>query len=133
MPLLVGQARTQSVRIALKADREILVWWATETECVSAIARLEREGALDASSATTAFERLDKFKDAWHEVQPSEAIRVTARRLLRAHNLRAADSLQLAAALTASEARPASLEVVSLDEQMVEAARREGLNVVVGG
>lgn len=130
VPLLVAQARTQSVRSALKTDPEMLVWWASETECVSAIARLERDGALDEPSATKAFGRLDKFKEAWHEVQPSEAIRTTARRLLRAHNLRAADSLQLSAALTASEGSPASLQIISLDERILDVARREGLIIV---
>lgn len=130
VPLLVAQSKTGSVQRILKTDPEILVWWASETECASAIARLERQAALDEPSATKAFQRLDNFKEAWHEVQPSEAIRITARRLLRVHNLRAADSLQLAAALTASETKPASLEVVSLDERMVDAAVREGLVVV---
>jgi uncharacterized protein len=129
VPLLVAQSKTGSMQRILKTDRQVLVWWASETECASAIARLERQAALDQPSATKAFQRLDNFKEAWHEVQPSEAIRTTARRLLRVHNLRAADSLQLAAALTASETKPASLEIVSLDERIVDAAVREGLAV----
>jgi predicted nucleic acid-binding protein len=130
VPLLVTQSKTRSAQRILSDDREVLVWWASETECASAIARLEREALLDQPSTTQAFERLDDFKGAWHEIQPSEAIRTTARRLLRVHNLRAADSLQLAAALTASEARPASLDIVSLDDRLVDAAVREGLGVV---
>jgi predicted nucleic acid-binding protein len=57
-------------------------------------------------------------------------VRVTARRLLRVHNLRAADSLQLAAALVASEGHPASLEIVSLDDRLIDAAQREGFTVL---
>lgn len=114
----------------LQSDSDILVWWATETECASAVARLERQGDLDADASASAFRRLDGFKEAWHELQPSEGIRTTARRLLRVHNLRAADSLQLAAALTASEGRPSSLEIVSLDERLVDAAARESLVVI---
>lgn len=56
---------------------------------------------------------------------------MTARRLLRVHALRAADALQLAAAIAASEADPASLDLVMLDEQLAEAARREGFPVAV--
>lgn len=130
VPLLVAQSKTGSMQRILKTDPEILVWWASETECASALARLERQTDLNERSTAKAFQRLDTFKGAWHEVQPSEAIRTTARRLLRVHNLRAADSLQLAAALTASETNPASLEIVSLDDRIVDAAAREGLAVV---
>lgn len=56
---------------------------------------------------------------------------MTARRLLRVHALRAADALQLAAAIAASEADPASLKLVTLDERLAEAARREGFPVAV--
>ncbi len=129
VPLLVEQSKTQAMQELLKTDLEVLVWWATETECSSAIARLEREEMLDRTSTAEAFARLDGLRLAWHEIQPVETIRTTARRLLRVHNLRAADSLQLAAALTASETRPDSLELVSLDDRLVVAAAREGLAV----
>jgi predicted nucleic acid-binding protein len=66
---------------------------------------------------------------AWSEVQPGAALRRLARRLVRAHPLRAADSLQLAAALVASEDHPESLAVVTLDSRLVEAGEREGLRV----
>lgn len=130
VPLLVMQAKTRLLQRLLRADPEIVVWWATETECASAIARLERDGALDGAAVTNAFRRLDGLRAGWHEVQPSDALRDTARRLLRVHNLRAADSLQLAAALRISESRPDSLELATLDERLVLAALREGLSVV---
>jgi len=73
------------------------VWWATEVECVSALCRLERDGALTDMATTVAIERLDALADSWNEVQPVVAVRVAARRLLRVHTLCAADALQLAA------------------------------------
>ncbi len=51
-------------------------------------------------------------------------------RFLRVHPLRAADALQLAAAFTASERRPASLEIVTLDERLADAARKEGFTLI---
>jgi hypothetical protein len=48
---------------------------------------------------------------------------------LRVHPLRGADSLQLAAAVIASEGLPASLNIVTLDERLAGAARREGFIV----
>ena len=42
------------------------------------------------------------------------------------HDLRTADALQLAAAVYVAEARPSTLEFVSLDHRLLAAARREG-------
>jgi predicted nucleic acid-binding protein len=93
------------------------------------ISRLERDGSLSAAGATAALERLDALAEAWNEIQPVEAARMAARRLLRVHALRAADALQLAAAVVGSEGSPASLEIVTLDERLLDAARREGFAV----
>ena len=42
----------------------------------------------------------------------------------------AADALQLAAAFIAAERRPASLQVVTLDQRLAEAMRKEGFALV---
>jgi hypothetical protein len=60
----------------------------------------------------------------------SEGIREAAARFLRVHPLRAADALQLAAAFAAAERRPASLEIVTLDDRLANAARKEGFAVL---
>lgn len=52
------------------------------------------------------------------------------KRLLRVHPLRAADSLHLAAAIAAAELEPSSLESVSLDARLNDAAAREGFRIV---
>lgn len=108
----------------------MLVWWTTEVECASAIARLEREGAIEQSAVTHAFERLKQLAGGWHEVDPNDTIREAAVRFLRVHSLRAADALQLAAAFVAAESRPSSLEVVTLDDRLAVAARKEGFVLV---
>jgi predicted nucleic acid-binding protein len=46
------------------------------------------------------------------------------------HPLRAADAFQLAAAYMAAEQRPASLTIVTLDERLAAAARKEGFAVL---
>jgi hypothetical protein len=102
----------------------MLVWWGSAVECISALARLERDGAL--SSPTLALQRLQQLSAGWHEIDPSDEIRETAARFLRVHPLRAADALQLAAAFAAAERRPASLEIVTLDDRLADAARKEG-------
>jgi predicted nucleic acid-binding protein len=97
---------------------------------VSALARLEREGSLDGPSMVDALERLDALVHAWQEVQPIARIRQTAIRLLRVHGLRGADALQLGAALAVAEDQPASLQVVTLDDRLGQAAEGEGFRVV---
>ncbi|HUP71281.1 MAG TPA: type II toxin-antitoxin system VapC family toxin [Acidimicrobiales bacterium] len=133
VPLLVEETTTKMIAGILDADPVMLVWWATETECASAVCRLERDKALSGRQATTALSRLHDLKAGWHEVQAVEPVRRTAQRLLRTHQLRAADSLQLAAALVAAEGDPGSLEMVTLDDRLGEAAEREGLVLVDTG
>jgi len=130
LPLLVAEATTETLEGIHRGDPVMLVWWATELECTSALSRLERQAALTGPDVAGVLGRLEELKAGWHEVQPVESVRRTARRLLRTHALRAADSLQLAAALVASEGDPASMEMVSLDGALVEAAQREGLVLV---
>ena len=66
----------------------------------------------------------------WNEVAPSDSLRRSAERLLRVHALRAADSLQLAAALIAANHDPHSLDYVCLDTRLAAAAQREGFAVL---
>jgi predicted nucleic acid-binding protein len=130
VPLLIVDPTTKTLQAVAAKDPAVLVWWATEVECASAIARLERESALEEPAASQAFERLKQLAGAWHEVDSSDAVREAAVRFLRVHPLRAADALQLAAAFVASERRPASLEVITLDDRLAVAARKEGFALV---
>jgi predicted nucleic acid-binding protein len=130
VPLLVAGAATRRLQALAAKDAAMLVWWGSEVECVSALARLERDGALSPQAIMLALERLRRLAAGWHEVDPSDAIREAAARFLRVHPLRAADALQLAAAFLAAERRPASLEMVTLDDRLGTAARKEGFAVI---
>lgn len=129
VPLTLREPSTRAVLEVLVEDHDQWVWWGTSVECVSALARVERDGG----DVTEAFGRLDEFARAWREVAPSGAIRRTARRLLRTHPLRAADALQLAAAIVAAEGAPRSLPFVTLDPRLAQAARREGFPLIRPG
>jgi hypothetical protein len=133
VPLLVAETSTAEVQALAARDPAMLVWWATEVECASTVARLERDGALDEPAATLAFDRLKRLAASWHQVEPSDPIRETAVRLLRVHPLRAADALQLAAAIVAADRRPSSIELVTFDERLAVAARKEGFVVLGDG
>jgi uncharacterized protein len=130
LPLLLAEPTTRAIQTIVAKDSTMLVWWATEVECASALARLEREDALEDAATRVAFDRLRQLASGWHEIDPSDAIREAAVRFLRVHALRAGDALQLAAAFVAAERRPPSLEVVTLDERLAGAARKEGFDVI---
>jgi len=129
-PLLVAEAATRSLQALAKQDSDMVAWWGSQVECASALARLERADQLDWRGGALAFDRLKRLADGWHEIEPSEVVRENALRFLRVHPLRAADALQLAAAFIAAERRPVSLEVVTLDDRLADAARREGFAVI---
>ena len=130
IPLVVPEPLTGPIQRLFDVDPVIVAWWATEIECVSAIARVQRTGHMNEQRAADAFARLSALRAGWHEVEPGEQIRESAKRFLRVHDLRSADALQLAAAFFAAESRPSTLEFISLDTRLVSAARREGFVVV---
>jgi hypothetical protein len=129
-PLLVAETTTQSLQALARRDSDLLVWWGSQVECASALARLEREALLDGKDAALAFDRLKQLANGWHEIEPNEIICENALRFLRVHPLRAANALQLAAAFIAAERRPSSLEVVTLDDRLADAARKEGFELI---
>lgn len=129
VPLLAEEPATAAAQ-RLYGDGAALVWWATPVECASAVARLERDGALTPAQSLEAFRRLDALRASWIEIEPGDEVREVARRILRVHPLRAADALQLAAAWLGSERRPGSLPLVTLDDRLRAAAAREGFPLV---
>jgi predicted nucleic acid-binding protein len=129
--MLAAEPSTPSVQAHYVHDPEVVVCWGSPIECASAIARLERDGALAPAAASESFSRLDALAPSWMEVEPSDEVRETARRFLRVHPLRAADALQLAAAFVAAERRPPTLGFVTLDERLRSAASKEGFLVHV--
>lgn len=130
VPLLAEESGTAAATAEFARDPSMIVWWGTSVECVSAIARRERQGGLAAQDVVTATRRLADVGASWQEIQPAVRLRQTAERLLRTHTLRAADALQLAAAIIAADDDPHSLAFVTFDDRLARAAEREGFPVV---
>jgi len=130
IPLLISEKLSPEIKSRLHADPEMVAWWGAVVECASALNRKEREGALSRVALTEGMKRLKDLRLSWIEVEPSEKVRESALRLLRVHSLRAADSLQLAAALVANEQQADILEFVCLDERLRSAAEREGFSLL---
>jgi predicted nucleic acid-binding protein len=131
--LVLEEERTPDVRRLVREDPAIATWWGTLVEATSAIARRERDGALDGAGVVTALRDLDDLAAGWVEVEPAADLRRTASRLLRVHPLRAADVLQLAAALMSAAGRPEELPFVTFDDRLADAASREGFPIVRPG
>jgi predicted nucleic acid-binding protein len=66
--------------------------------------------------------------DSWFEVQPSDALRARALQLVDRYDLRAADSLQLAAALEWCEDDPSGRVFLTVDARLREAALLTGFD-----
>jgi hypothetical protein len=127
--LCVAEPLSPVAKEILTKDPSIAVWWATRTECVAALARRLRDHSLTTSSERQARHVLHILHNGWTEVQPSESLRAVAERLLSVHPLKAADSLQLAAAFQWSPRETAEATVVSFDLRLRDAAHREGFSV----
>jgi hypothetical protein len=73
----------------------------------------ERQGAMA---------RLNMLNQGWREILPTDEVRSLATRLLDVHDLRAADSVQLAAALIWWQQRPVKRPFVCEDLRLSKAA-----------
>jgi predicted nucleic acid-binding protein len=96
---------------------------------ISALSRRLREKSLKPTEFSKAKAQLAALEGAWSEVISVERVRERARRLLEIHPLRAADSLQLAAALLTAEENPQGFAFVTLDRRLRDAAEKEGFHV----
>jgi len=129
VPLVLEEASSEGCRDLLREDRSIAVWALTRTEMVSAVRRKQRYGELDRSAAAQALRRVRRLEASWTEVDALEPVRDRADRLLGVHGLRAADALQLAAALALCLERPTGWGFVTLDDRLAAAAAAEGFEV----
>jgi predicted nucleic acid-binding protein len=130
IPLCLEEPASRKVRSLAEKDEDVIVWWGTRVECTSAMARRRREGALASPAERTARAALSSLASDWSEVQPTEPVRSRAERLLTVHSLRAADALQLAAALIWTDEGPPGAEFVCLDQNLRESASKEGFTVL---
>ena len=128
VPLLLDEPQSVYMTAVLRDDPVLVTWWGSALECTSGIRRREREGLLDTQSANQALALLETLASRWTEVLPSVQLRSHASRLLATHPLRAADSLQLAAAITWRRDPGAKPEFVCSDTRLADAATREGFS-----
>ena len=130
VPLCCYQAQTAQANMAARIHKKQIVWWATIVEAIGSLNRLVREGYLRPTESKQALQRLEYLRSRWHEIQPTGEVRDLAERLLTIHTLRAADALQLAAALVWCGNRPRGRYFIGADTGLSEAAEKEGFSAV---
>jgi predicted nucleic acid-binding protein len=130
LPLLVEQTASTRSSELLDADAAVVTWWGSAVECASAISRLERQALMTPQGASTALANLRTAASNWIDIPPTGLVREQAMRLVRLHPLRAADALQLAAAIVAADFQPSTVGFVTLDKRLATAAEREGFTVL---
>ena len=94
------------------------------------LSRLRRENRLPTTDVDAARDLLGELSSSWTEVLPTDSVRRQAERLLLRHPLRAADALQLAAAMRWVDSEPDGHRFATFDGRLAEAARGEGFRIL---
>lgn len=128
--LVVAERATAQVERWLREDPDVIVSMLTRVELLSALARRRRQEPGAARRLLAARREILSAWRHWSEVTAVDIVRRYAERIVETHPVRAADALQIGAALAAAEDDPATLEFVTLDQQQAAAAEREGFPVL---
>ncbi len=111
-------------------EYEIVVWWTADIEVLSALARLQRMGQITPQDSMDGIVQLNDLKKRWKEIEPSSSLRDLAAEFPARFGLRAADSLQLAAASIWTMHRPANRPFLSGDQRLLHAAASLGFRTI---
>jgi predicted nucleic acid-binding protein len=101
----------------------------SKPEVISALCRRLREKTFGEEEFQKAKRHLNDLMERAYEVQVIEKVRARALRLLEVHPLRASDACQLAAVLVATQEEPHRLAMVCFDQNLKNAALKEGFLV----
>lgn len=129
VPCCIPELATLQARAYLRQYNPV-VWWGSKVEVHSAVARLLRLGSLDSREADGALIRLEKLSVGWRHIPPDDFLRDLACDMVTSYALRAADSLQLAAALMWCNSRPAGRAFICGDKRLGNAARAAGFSLL---
>jgi len=130
VPLFVAETATSRVERWLRSDPAVVVWMFTRLELLSALARRRRDEPKAHRRLAAARTEVLETSAGWSEITAVDVVRRHAERAVDVHPLRSADALQLGAAIVTADGHPETLEFVTLDERLAEAARREGFRIL---
>ncbi len=129
VPLCTNEPRSIPAGKLWKQFPEKFVWWETSVEISSALARLERENKISLPQRQKAEKRLEILEKVWTEIQPESRIKELARTFPSKYKMKAADSLQLAAALVWCKEQPKGKDFISGDEKLIKVAESIGFAI----
>jgi predicted nucleic acid-binding protein len=128
IPLCVWQKQTALASLHY-TRYGIAVWWATPIEIIRGLTRLESMNAIGHDHFLAGTQRVQSLSKFWDAVGPSPAIAARACTLRKSYTLRAADALQLAAALEYFEDTPKGHTFIVSDQRLADAALQSGFLV----
>jgi predicted nucleic acid-binding protein len=111
------------------AEFQTVIWWATPVETIGALCRVKREGRISSAEYNQAKAKVHTIESASQIVLPGNRLRQQAYSLLERFQLRAADSLQLAAAMAWCEESPKGNVFLSFDDRLRATAETLGFTV----
>ena len=127
VPLCAHQGITPRA-VALYRSYGVVVWWATSVEIASALRRLVRMKQLTPDDWTVSRRLALELAGSWRVIQPSNSLRAGAVQFVDRYDLKAADALQLAAALEWCENIPQGRVFLAADQRLREAAVLSGFD-----
>jgi predicted nucleic acid-binding protein len=113
----------------LQGKYRLAVWWATHVEIASALAFSLRRQEITLNEFSQGKLQADGLARLWDVIAPSAKVALDARALLERYPLRAADALQLAAALAWCEGKPQGNVFLTFDRLLREAAGLAGFTL----
>lgn len=129
VPLCVNESTSSAAGRIWKSSSGQIIWCETPVELESAIARLLRTNRLDMVEFNRAKKRLGNLETKWEVIEHDHRIIQLARTFPLQYGLKAADSLQLAAALVWCNEHPKNRDFVSADAGLLKAAGSAGFTV----
>jgi predicted nucleic acid-binding protein len=117
VPLCVLQDATPAARREHRRYSAKIVWWGTQVEIRSALARLVRDGEIDRAGRATAVNKWMALSQRTREVPPTKRVLDVA-----------SDLPDLAAALVWCKEKPRNRPFVSADNRLAEAAEKAGFD-----
>jgi uncharacterized protein len=130
VPLFTAEPQSAMVRTWLRTDPGVTVWALSRIELLSAFARRARLEPAMVKKIREQRRLALRAYELWSEVTALENVRTHAEKIVEIHPLKAADAMQLGAAIVAAEEKPETLNFVTLDARLAEAAEKEGFRVL---
>jgi Predicted nucleic acid-binding protein, contains PIN domain len=130
IPLWINEQGSARAKAWHRNDPDVVVWTLSRVEVLSALARRRRDQPGTTARLLVVRREFIRAWDEWSEVTAVEIVRRHAERIVESYPLRAADAMQIGAAIVAAEDDPTGFEFVSFDENLARAAEHEGFRVL---